>query len=50
MMTRFVERLWPILDAESTLRAFLFQSVIFATDLDDRTNCSFVQRRRWQHG
>lgn len=34
MMTRFVERLWPILDVESTLRAFLFQSVIFATDLD----------------
>ncbi len=34
MMTRFVQRLWPMLDAESSLRSFLFQSVIFATGLD----------------
>jgi hypothetical protein len=32
MMTRFVKRLWPILDAEQSLEAFLFQSVFFAPE------------------
>lgn len=34
MMTRFIARLWPILDAESSLRTFLFQSVFFAPEPD----------------
>lgn len=32
MMTRFIERLWPILDSEQSLKAFLFQSVFFAPE------------------
>ena len=34
MMTRFVARLWPILDAEVSVRTFLFQSVFFAPEPD----------------
>lgn len=34
MMTRFIARLWPILDAEPSVRAFLFQSVFFAPEPD----------------
>lgn len=34
MMTRFVARLWPILDAEPTVGTFLFQSVFFAPEPD----------------
>jgi len=34
MMTRFVTRLWPMLDAELSLVAFLFQSVFFAPEPD----------------
>lgn len=34
MMTRFIKRLWPILDVESSLNAFLFQSVFFAPKPD----------------
>lgn len=34
MMRRFVTRLWPILDAEPSVRTFLFQSVFFAPEPD----------------
>lgn len=34
MMTRFIARLWPILDAEASVRTFLFQSVFFAPEPD----------------
>ncbi len=34
MMTRFVARLWPLLDAEPSVRTFLFQSVFFAPEPD----------------
>lgn len=34
MMTRFIARLWPLLDAEPSLRTFLFQSVFFAPEPD----------------
>jgi hypothetical protein len=34
MMGRFIKRLWPILDAEESLKAFLFQSVFFAPEPD----------------
>ena len=32
MMSRFIKRLWPILDEEESLEAFLFQSVFFAPE------------------
>lgn len=34
MMTRFIARLWPILDTEPSVRTFLFQSVFFAPEPD----------------
>lgn len=34
MMTRFIARLWPILDAEASVRTFLFQSVFFVPEPD----------------
>ncbi|WP_056038046.1 NAD(P)-dependent oxidoreductase [Loktanella sp. 3ANDIMAR09] len=34
MMTRFIARLWPILNAEASVRTFLFQSVFFAPEPD----------------
>ncbi|MGB3407937.1 MAG: NAD(P)-binding oxidoreductase [Jannaschia sp.] len=34
MMTRFIARLWPILDAEVSVRTFLFQSVFFVPEPD----------------
>lgn len=34
MMTRFVTRLWPMLDGEPSLGTFLFQSVFFAPEPD----------------
>ncbi|WP_026753065.1 NAD(P)H-binding protein [Sediminibacter sp. Hel_I_10] len=34
MMTRFIECLWPILDNELSLKAFLYQSVFFAPKPD----------------
>lgn len=34
MMTRFIVRLWPLLEAEALLRSFLFQSVFFAPEPD----------------
>ncbi|WP_019956101.1 NAD(P)-dependent oxidoreductase [Yoonia vestfoldensis] len=34
MMTRFIARLWPLLCAEPSLKAFLFQSVFFAPEPD----------------
>jgi hypothetical protein len=34
MMTRFIARLWPILDAEPSVRTFLFQSVFFVPEPD----------------
>ncbi len=34
MMTRFIARLWPLLDAEPAIRTFLFQSVFFAPEPD----------------
>lgn len=34
MMTRFIARLWPLLEAEPSLKAFLFQSVFFAPEPD----------------
>ena len=36
MMTRFITRLWPLLDAEPSLETFLFQSVFFAPEPDGR--------------
>lgn len=34
MMLAFVQRLWPLLDAEPSVEVFLFQSVIFAPKAD----------------
>lgn len=34
MMTRFIARLWPLLEDEPSLKAFLFQSVFFAPEPD----------------
>ncbi|SUZ33288.1 hypothetical protein ROE7235_03057 [Roseibaca ekhonensis] len=34
MMTRFIARIWPILDAEASVRTFLFQSVFFVPEPD----------------
>ncbi|MCB5199932.1 SDR family oxidoreductase [Loktanella sp. TSTF-M6] len=34
MMTRFIARLWPVLDAEVSVRTFLFQSVFFVPEPD----------------
>lgn len=34
MMTRFITRLWHILDAEPTVRTFLFQSAFFVPEPD----------------
>lgn len=34
MMMRFIARLWPLLEAAPSLRAFLFQSVFFAPEPD----------------
>lgn len=36
MMIAFIQRLWPLLDAQPALRVFLFQSVIFAPDTDGK--------------
>ncbi|MGB3406634.1 MAG: NAD(P)H-binding protein, partial [Jannaschia sp.] len=37
MMIAFIQCLWPMLDAQPSLRVFLFQSVIFAPDTDGRS-------------